>query len=153
MSSAKGDNVDFKQHLSANKITLVAKLCVIDIAPTLDMYAATDFDFAQAYYHWFHLIQPEPLPETMIGGNPLAYLHHKLGGWGSGGMGHVIAVHDRRLDRDIALKARHPQSGRDSGFDERIMREARITARLDHPGIVPIFDAGIGVDGRGSAAT
>ena len=89
MSSAKGDNVDFKQHLSANKITLVAKLCVIDIAPTLDMYAATDFDFAQAYYHWFHLIQPEPLPETMIGGNPLAYLHHKLGGWGSGGMGHI----------------------------------------------------------------
>ena len=67
---------------------------------------------------------------------------------GSGGMGHVIAVHDRRLDRDIALKARHPQSGRESGFDERIMREARITARLDHPGIVPIFDAGIGVDGR-----
>jgi len=67
----------------------VAKLCVIDIAPTLDMYAATDFDFANAYYHWFHLIQPEPLPETMIGGNPLAYLHHKLGGWGSGGMGHI----------------------------------------------------------------
>jgi haloacetate dehalogenase len=67
----------------------VSKLCVIDIAPTLDMYAATNFEFAQAYYHWFHLTQPEPLPETMIGGNPLAYLHHKLGGWGTGGMAHL----------------------------------------------------------------
>jgi haloacetate dehalogenase len=53
------------------------------------MYAATNFEFSQAYYHWFHLTQPEPLPETMIGGNPLAYLHYKLGGWGSGGSGHV----------------------------------------------------------------
>nr|WP_315496328.1 alpha/beta hydrolase [uncultured Rhodoferax sp.] len=67
----------------------VQSLCVIDIAPTLDMYAATDFVFAQAYYHWFHLTQPSPLPETMIGGNPLAYLHAKLGGWGSAGLGYI----------------------------------------------------------------
>ena len=69
--------------------TRVSRLCVIDIAPTLDMYGATNFAFAQAYYHWFHLTQPEPLPETMIGGNALAYLHHKLGGWGTGGMAHI----------------------------------------------------------------
>ena len=69
--------------------TRASALCVIDIAPTLDMYAATNFEFAQAYYHWFHLTQPEPLPETMIAGNAIAYLHHKLGGWGSGGTGHV----------------------------------------------------------------
>ena len=67
----------------------VKKLCVIDIAPTLDMYAATDFSFAHAYYHWFHLVQPAPLPELMIGGNAKAYLHAKLGGWGSQGMGYI----------------------------------------------------------------
>ena len=67
----------------------VQKLCVIDIAPTLDMYAATDFEFAKAYYHWFHLIQPAPLPETMIGGQPLAYLHAKLGGWGSASLDYL----------------------------------------------------------------
>jgi haloacetate dehalogenase len=67
----------------------VKKLCVIDIAPTLDMYAATDMDFARAYYHWFHLIQPAPLPEMMIGGHPKAYLHAKLGGWGSAGLGYI----------------------------------------------------------------
>lgn len=67
----------------------VRALALLDIAPTLDMYQATDFNFAQAYYHWFHLTQPAPLPETMVEGNPLAYLHHKLGGWGSGGLQHV----------------------------------------------------------------
>ena len=67
----------------------VKKLCVIDIAPTLDMYNATDFSFAQAYYHWFHLTQPAPLPEFMIGGNAKAYLHAKLGGWGSQGLGFI----------------------------------------------------------------
>lgn len=67
----------------------VQKLCVIDIAPTLDMYAATDFEFAKAYYHWFHLIQPAPLPENMIGGRPLDYLHAKLGGWGATSMDYL----------------------------------------------------------------
>jgi haloacetate dehalogenase len=36
----------------------VARLAVIDIAPTLDMYQATDMRFASWYYHWFFLIQP-----------------------------------------------------------------------------------------------
>jgi haloacetate dehalogenase len=67
----------------------VDKLCVIDIAPTLDMYSATNMAFASAYYHWFHLIQPSPLPETMIGGNAVAYLHAKLGGWGSSGLSFI----------------------------------------------------------------
>ena len=60
--------------------TRVLKLCVLDIAPTLDMYSRTDMDFARAYYHWFHLIQPSPLPEKMIGGNVLHYLHAKVVG-------------------------------------------------------------------------
>ena len=67
----------------------VDKLCLIDIAPTLDMYNATNMAFASAYYHWFHLIQPSPLPETMIGGNAVAYLHAKLGGWGSSGLSYI----------------------------------------------------------------
>jgi haloacetate dehalogenase len=75
--------------LALDHAQAVRKLCVIDIAPTLDMYAATDLRFATAYYHWFHLIQPAPLPEKMIGGCALDYLHAKLGGWGAGGAGHV----------------------------------------------------------------
>ncbi len=67
----------------------VQKLCVIDIAPTLDMYNATDMAFARAYYHWFHLIQPHPLPERMIFNDWKHYLHAKLGGWGSTSLGYI----------------------------------------------------------------
>ena len=67
----------------------VTRLSLIDIAPTLDMYAATDMGFARAYYHWFFLIQPTPLPERLIGAEPLFYLHANLGGWGSQGLRHI----------------------------------------------------------------
>ena len=69
--------------LALDHAARVQRLCVLDIAPTLDMYAGTGFEFAKAYYHWFHLIQPSPVPENMISGNPVQYLHAKLGGWGS----------------------------------------------------------------------
>jgi haloacetate dehalogenase len=67
----------------------VSQLALIDIAPTLDMYAATDKRFASSYYHWFHLIQPYPLPEKMIGGCARDYLHSKLSGWGSAGLAYI----------------------------------------------------------------
>ena len=60
----------------------VIKACVIDIAPTLDMYNATDMAFAQAYYHWFFFIQPSPMPERLMAGDATAYLHTLLGGMG-----------------------------------------------------------------------
>jgi len=75
--------------LALDHAQAVTRLCLIDIAPTLDMYAATDMRLATAYYHWFHLIQPAPLPERMIGGNARFYLHAKLAGWGAGGTAHV----------------------------------------------------------------
>jgi haloacetate dehalogenase len=77
--------------LALDHSSAVRRLVLIDIAPTLDMYAATDMRFARAYYHWFHLIQPHPLPETMIGGCAPAYLRAKLGGWGSGGTTYIEA--------------------------------------------------------------
>ena len=83
----------------------VAKLAVIDIAPTLDMYAATDFAFASAYYHWFHLIQPAPLPETMIGGCARDYLHAKLGGWGSAGLAHLEPLALAEYERNFCTPA------------------------------------------------
>ena len=65
----------------------VARLMVLDISPTLTMYERTDMEFATLYYHWFFLIQPEPLPERLISADPVFYLHRKIGGWGSGGTG------------------------------------------------------------------
>jgi haloacetate dehalogenase len=45
----------------------VAAMTLLDIAPTREMYANTSVEFARAYWHWFFLIQPHPLPEQMIG--------------------------------------------------------------------------------------
>jgi haloacetate dehalogenase len=63
----------------------VARLMVLDISPTRTMYERTSMEFARLYYHWFFLIQPAPLPERLIGSDPMFYLRTKLGGWGSAG--------------------------------------------------------------------
>ena len=60
----------------------VNRLAILDIAPTAAMYGAADMDFGRAYYHWFFLIQPAPLPETLIGNNIEFYLRQKLAQWG-----------------------------------------------------------------------
>jgi haloacetate dehalogenase len=57
----------------------VERLMLLDIAPTLAMYEQTDREFATLYFHWFFLIQPEPLPETLIGANPDAYIERVMG--------------------------------------------------------------------------
>ncbi len=63
----------------------VRKLAVLDISPTKAMYEQTDMAFARAYYHWFFLIQPAPLPETLINADAEFYLRKKIGS-GSAGM-------------------------------------------------------------------
>ncbi|MWJ26943.1 alpha/beta fold hydrolase [Halomonas sp. ZH2S] len=58
----------------------VRKLMLLDIAPTLAMYEKTDRTFATAYFHWFFLIQPAPLPETLIEASPADYIKRTMGG-------------------------------------------------------------------------
>ena len=58
----------------------VERLMLLDIPPTLAMYEATDRTFATLYFHWFFLIQPEPLPETLIGAHPDVYVDRVMGG-------------------------------------------------------------------------
>ena len=57
----------------------VLKLMMLDISPTLTMYDNTTMEFAKGYWHWFFLIQPEPVPETMIGANPEYWLKNHMG--------------------------------------------------------------------------
>lgn len=63
----------------------VMKACVMDIVPTHHMFSHTDQHFATGYYHWFFLIQPDGLPEHMIGCDPRFYLTRKLGHWSAPG--------------------------------------------------------------------
>jgi haloacetate dehalogenase len=62
----------------------VTRLAVLDILPTQYVYATVDRALATAYYHWFFYLQPAPVPENLISGDPIGYLHSLLGGWGSG---------------------------------------------------------------------
>ena len=57
----------------------VQRLMLLDIAPTLGMYEHTTDAFARAYWHWFFLIQPPPLPESLIESDPVRYVRSVMG--------------------------------------------------------------------------
>ena len=61
---------------------------------------------------------------------------------GRGGMGVVYRAEHPRLGAPVALKVMGPELASDEVFRERFVREARAAARLTHPNIVPIYDAG-----------
>lgn len=67
---------------------------------------------------------------------------------GRGGMGAVYRAKDRLLGRDVALKIAHTVIGGHSAAGAGVESESRILARLEHPGIVPVHDAGTTADGR-----
>ncbi|MGF6273114.1 haloacetate dehalogenase [Massilia sp. UYP11] len=57
----------------------VERMALLDIAPTLAMYEQTSEAFARAYWHWFFLIQPAPMPERLIEADPGAYVRDVMG--------------------------------------------------------------------------
>jgi ABC-type multidrug transport system ATPase subunit len=80
-------------------------------------------------------------PGTIVNGRYLV----REGILGRGGFGTVYLAHDRTLDRDVALKLLSPRRAAamiDPGYG-KFLAEARTIARLDHPNIVPVYDAGI----------
>jgi haloacetate dehalogenase len=54
--------------LTRDHETNVRTLTVLDVSPTLKMFESTNLAFATAYYHWFMMLQPPPLPEKMLAG-------------------------------------------------------------------------------------
>jgi haloacetate dehalogenase len=70
--------------LAADHPQAVRRLALLDIAPTLAMYEQTDERFARAYWHWFFLIQRQPLPERLLEADPAAYLRDVMGGRSAG---------------------------------------------------------------------
>ena len=64
-----------------------------------------------------------------------------------GGMGVVFAAEDEKLQRRVALKVLDPP-GTSNDLANRLLREARVLAQLEHPGIVPVHDVGTLADGR-----
>ena len=66
---------------------------------------------------------------------------------GRGGMGDVYRALDTRLERPVALKLLSERLSDDESFRQRMLTESRLAAGLDHPNVVPIYEAGE-ADGR-----
>ena len=65
--------------LALDHADAVQRMVLLDVAPTLAMYAQTTDAFARAYWHWFFLIQAAPLPERLIESDPAAYVRDVMG--------------------------------------------------------------------------
>ena len=83
--------------------------------------------------------------QVQIGSDFLGYRIEEL--IGQGGMGVVYRAYDLRLKRIVALKLIVPELALDERFHARFARETELAMSLEHPNVVPVYDAG-DVDGR-----
>lgn len=86
--------------------------------------------------------------ESGLAGRPSELLGTRIAGYlveseiGRGGMAVVYRAKDLRLDRTVALKLLAPELARNDTFRRRFTHESRVAAAIDHPHIVPVFEAG-----------
>ena len=74
-------------------------------------------------------------PGTVVSRYRVEELHAR------GGMGLVYRATDVRLDRPVALKVLSPELSEDDRFRERFVRESRLAAAVDHPHVIPVYEA------------
>lgn len=113
----------------------------VNSAQVSTLEAPPDYPFAP--------LTPSPLSPPFIssapGSDPLRLnisdsLRYRIEGeYAQGGIGRILLARDERLNRRVALKELLRSRGQG---EERFMREALLTARLEHPSIVPVYDAG-----------
>jgi Protein kinase domain len=78
--------------------------------------------------------------EDRIGAEVAGYRIERI--LGRGGMSVVYLAHDLRLKRNVALKLLAPELAEDESFRGRFLRESQLAASLDHPNVVPVYEAG-----------
>jgi serine/threonine protein kinase len=81
------------------------------------------------------------MPETLVGARFAGFEVERL--LGRGGMGVVYLAQHLALDRKVALKVLTAELGADQDFRDRFIREARLAAQIDHPNVIPVYDAGL----------
>jgi len=117
----------------------VLRVCLMDIAPTLTTYALTNRAMATAYFHWFFLIQPAPLPERLIGADPQFWLRGCLSRWSVGNDGafasEAVAQYVRCFSDPEAIRASCDDYRAAAGIDLR-HDEADATRRITAPLLV-----------------
>jgi haloacetate dehalogenase len=100
----------------------VRRLAVLDIAPTREMYAGTTDAMARAYWHWFFMILPHPMPERMMAADPDRFWMDKCVRQGGG-----EAIFGEALEEYLTA-FRDPETIRGSCEDYR----AAATVDIDH---------------------
>lgn len=98
----------------------VERMVILDIAPTLTMYARTDQAFATRYFWWFFLIQPDGLPEKMIASDPEYFLRRHISG--------QVKIEG---SIDEATMAEYLRSYRDPSTVHAICEDYRAAASID----------------------
>jgi len=106
--------------LAADHPQAVERLLLLDIAPTLAMYQHTSEAFARAYWHWFFLIQPPPLPEALIESDPVRYVRSVMGQRRGG-----LALFDP------AALAEYERCAQRAGFAPAVCADYRAGAGID----------------------
>lgn len=106
--------------LALDHAEAVERMMLLDIAPTLAMYQGTTEAFARAYWHWFFLIQPSPLPETLIAADPVGYVRGVMG-----------KRHAGLAAFDPAALAEYERCAALPGTAESICEDYRASATLD----------------------
>jgi haloacetate dehalogenase len=116
----------------------VKKLAVLDIVPTRTMYRNVTREFAKAYYHWFFLLRPEPVPETLIGANPDFYLESHMGNRHAGlkAFAPAALAEYRRCFRDPATIHASCEDYRAAESIDLVHDEADLGSRIECPMLV-----------------
>jgi len=92
--------------------------------------------------HGANVLPEDGPPSSMTSVPPAGDRYEYLSLYAAGGIGRVWMARDRHLDREIAIKDLSPDSVGDPRAVARFLREARMTAQLGHPGIVPVYEVG-----------
>lgn len=121
------------------------------VVPPLDSDDA-DSDFNTAPEPGLVMTSAPSLSAVAMDDEGLAREHsgrfHEIRELGRGGMGLVVAAHDRGLMRDVALKVLQPELRERPEFVAALRREAQILGSLEHPSILPIYELGLRPDGQ-----
>ena len=136
----------YKHHLAHHDDSARVALEVLPLCPAACMSLATHVRSPRIQMILRFLSAGSTYEEGVSGRKGSRYLVRQF--HRAGGLGQVWKAEDQEIPREVALKDIKPQHSRDPDLQVRFVREAEITGKLEHPGVVPVYGLGWHPDGR-----